>query len=111
MRRLLILFALIAVACQRPVAPGSADITGDWLKLDKSMPPVGLTITRDGGDLRARLRLSGREAFGTATLNGTHLRITLEDQAEPLLCELLSDVELTLKLISPTDDQRLHKQK
>ena len=107
----MILIALVAVACQRPVAPGSADIAGDWLKLDKSMPPVGLTFTRDGSELRARLRLSGREAFGTATLNGTHLRIVLDGQTEPLLGELLSDVELTLKLVSPTDDQRLHKQK
>ena len=111
MRRLLILSALIAVSCQRPVAPGSADIAGDWLKLDKSMPPVWLTFTREGSDLRARLRLSGREAFGTATVSGTHLRIKLDDQTEPLLGELVSDAELTLKLLSPTDDQRLHKQK
>ena len=110
-RRLLIVIALIAAACQRPVAPASADITGDWLKLDKSMPPVGLLITREGSDLRARLRLSGREAFGTVTLNGSRLRIMLEDQTEPLLGELVSDVELSLKLVSPTDDQRLHKQK
>ena len=111
MRRLLILTALIAVACQRPVAPGAADIAGDWQKLEKSMPPVDLTLTRSGNDLLARLRLSGREAFGTATLNGTHLRIMLDGQPEPLLGELVSDVELTLKLGSPTDDQRLHKQK
>ena len=110
MRRLLILTALIAAACQRPAAPGVGDITGDWLKLEKSMPPVSLTFTRTDGDLRARLRLSGREAFGIATLDGTHLRIKLDDQAEPLLGELLSDVELSLKLVSPTDDQRLHKQ-
>ena len=110
-RRLLIGIALIVAACQRPAAPVSADIAGDWLKLDKSMPPVGLLITREGSDLRARLRLSGREAFGTVTLNGTHLRIMLEDQTEPLLGELVSDVELSLKLVSPTDDQRLHKQK
>ena len=111
MRRVLILTALIAVACQRPVAPRSDDIAGDWLKLEKSMPPVSLTFTQTGSDLRARLRLSGRESFGTATLDGTHLRIKLDDQAEPLLGELLSDVELSLKLVSPTDDQRLHKQK
>ena len=111
MRRLLIGIALIVAACQRPAAPVSADIAGDWLKLDKSMPPVGLLITRDGSDLRARLRLSGREAFGTVTLNGSRLRIMLEDQTEPLLGELVSDVELSLKLVSPTDDQRLHKQK
>jgi hypothetical protein len=109
-RRLLILTALIAVGCQRPVAPRTDDIAGDWLKLEKSMPPVNLTFTRTGSDLRARLRLSGRESFGTATLDGTHLRIKLDDQAEPLLGELLSDVELSLKLVSPTDDQRLHKQ-
>lgn len=111
MRRLLILTALIAVACQRPAAPLSADVAGDWLKLEKSLPPVDLTFTRSGSDLRARLRLSGREAFGTATVNGTHLRIVLDGQTEPLFGELLSDDELTLKLLSPTDDQRLHKQK
>ena len=110
MRRLLILTALIAVGCQRPVAPRTTDIAGDWFKLEKSMPSVNLTFTRTGSDLRARLRLSGRESFGTATLDGTHLRIKLDDQAEPLLGELLSDVELSLKLVSPTDDQRLHKQ-
>lgn len=110
MRRLLILTALIAVACQRPAAPGVTDITGDWLKLEKSMPPVSLTFTRTAGDLRARLRLSGREAFGTATLDGTHVRINLDDQTEPLLGELVSNTELTLKLGASTDEQRLHKQ-
>ena len=110
MRRVLILTALIAVACQGPVAPRGDNIAGDWLKLEKSMPPVNLTFTRTGSDLRARLRLSGRESFGTATLDGTHLRIKLDDQDEPLLGELLSNVELTLKIGSPTDEQRLHKQ-
>jgi hypothetical protein len=42
--------------------------------------------------------------------DGTHLRITLDDQAEPLLGEVLSNVELSLKLGSPTAEQRLHKQ-
>jgi hypothetical protein len=107
----LIFIALIAVACQRPAAPRVVDdIAGDWQKLEKSMPPIDLTLTRTGSDLRARLRLSGRESFGTATLDGTHLRIKLDDQMEPLTGELLSNVELTLKLGLPTDDQRLHKQ-
>jgi hypothetical protein len=110
MRRFLTLTVLLAVACNRPVAPSAADIAGDWLKLEKSMPPVSLLLTRTGGELRARLRLSGREAFGTATLEGTHLRIKLDDQAEPLLGELVSDVEMTIKIGSPTDVQRLHKQ-
>lgn len=109
-RRFLILIALVAAACNRPVAPSAEDIAGSWLKLEKSMPPVDLLLTRTGGELRARLRLSGREAFGIATLDGTHLRIKLDDQVEPLLGELVSDVEMTIKIGSPTDAQRLHKQ-
>jgi len=109
-RRLLILTALIAVACNRPVAPRADDIAGNWLKLEKSMPPVDLMLTRTSSELRARLRLSGRETFGVATLDGTHLRIKLDDQTEPLVGELVSNTELTLKIGAPADEQRLHKQ-
>ena len=113
MRRILVLIALVAAACQRPAAPATArvdDIAGQWLKLEKSLPPVDLTLTRTGDELRARLRLSGIEAFGTATLDGTQLRIKFGDQAEPLVGELVSSTEMTLKIGSPTDVQRLHRQ-
>jgi hypothetical protein len=112
-RRVLALIALIAAACQRPAAPAASrvdDIAGQWLKLEKSLPPVDLTLTRTGDVLSARLRLSGREAFGTATLDGTQLRIKLDDQVEPLIAEVVSSVEMTLKIGSPTDVQRLHRQ-
>jgi hypothetical protein len=109
-RRLLILSVLVLAACQRPVAPGVDDVAGNWLKLEKSMPPVDLTLTRSGTDLRARLRLSGRESFGTATIDGTNLRIAFEDQTEPLVGEFASNVELTLKLGSPVTEQHLRKQ-
>src|SRR5215212_8176588 len=103
MRRVLILSTLIAAACQRPVAPRLQvdDVVGDWRKLEKSMPPVELVFSRAGNDLRARLRLSGREAFGTATIDGTNLRIVLDGQ-ETLVGQFVSNVELTLKLGGPT---------
>ena len=110
MRRLLILSALVLAACQRPAAPRVDDVAGDWLKLEKSMPPVDLTLTRSGSDLRARLRLSGRESFGTATVDGMNLRITFDGQGEPLVGEFVSNVELTLKLGSPVTEQHLRKQ-
>jgi len=110
MRRLAILSALVLAACQRPVGPRVDDVAGDWLKLEQSLPPVDLTLTRSGSELRARLRLSGRESFGTATLDGTKLRITLEGQTEPLVGEFVSNVELTLEFGSSVPEQHLRKQ-
>ena len=85
---------------------------------------MNLSITRDGSSLHARLRLSGIDANGTATVDGRHITLAVELHgcAEPMLGEgackiiqfdyeaqLVSDTELDLQL-APGASYRLRKQ-
>jgi hypothetical protein len=74
------------------------------------MPPINLTVTQSGADLRARLRLSGVERNGYLVVDGTHLRVTLDGGAEPLTGELVSALDLDLKLTATGQAYRLRKQ-
>ena len=110
MRRLLILSLLIGIACAGSTAPRGDDLVGEWLKEDKSLPPINLTVTRSGSDLRARVRLSGTERNGSVVLDGTHLRVLLDGASEPLTGELVSTLDLDIRLAATGQAYRLRKQ-
>jgi hypothetical protein len=110
MRRLLALSFIIGAACASSTAPRGDDLVGEWLKEDKSLPPINLTVTRSGADLRARLRLSGTERSGSLFVNGTHLLVTLDGTPEPLTGELVSTLDLDLRLTATGQPYRLRKQ-
>jgi hypothetical protein len=109
MRKVLLLATLFAMACGGPAAPTAADVTGEWLKEDQSLPPVSLMLTRDSSaGLRARLRLSGVEAFGNATLSGDQISIAF-DGRPPLTGAFISSTELDLSF-GASNTYRLRKQ-
>ena len=102
--------AALSAGCNDTASPvTTANIVGEWLKMDKALPPVNLSITRDGPGLHARLRLSGIEANGTATVDGSHLTLVLQGRTEAMLGEVVSDTELDLQL-APGATYRLQKQ-
>src|SRR5262245_31309726 len=104
------IIAALSAGCNDAVGPvASANIVGDWAKMDNSLPPVNLSITRDGAALHARLRLSGVEANGTATVDGRRLTLALQGRAEAMLGEVVSDTQLDLQL-APGASYRLQKQ-
>ena len=117
MRRIVLLIGALALAAcngsSTPNAPAVAlrvtDVAGHWLKVEKSLPPIDLLLTRDGDVIRARLRLSGIETNGTATLDGTKLTLRFPDRAE-LAGTFLSESELELQFDLPPQQQRLLKQ-
>lgn len=84
------------VACSGSFAPTTDEILGDWQKQDDKLPPISLTLTRQGEVVRARLRLSGVEAHGTATVDRRTLRVALPGRPE-LTGEFVSSSELTLR--------------
>ena len=118
-----IIIATLSAGCNDTVAPvTSANIVGEWAKIDNSLPPVNLSITREGSGLHARLRLSGVEANGTATVDGRRISLALQQNAEAILGEraqrlfsldleaqLVSDTEMDLQL-TPGASYRLQKQ-
>jgi len=102
--------AALSAGCSDPAAPVTpANIVGEWWKVDDALPSVNLSITRDGSRLHARLRLSGVEANGTATVDGRRLTLALQGRAEPMLGEVVSDTQLDLQL-APGASYRLQKQ-
>jgi len=102
--------AALSAGCNDTAGPiTTVNIVGEWAKMDNSLPPVNLSITRDGSGLRARLRLSGVEANGTATVDGRRLTLALQGRAEAMLGEVVSDTELDLQL-APGASYRLQKQ-
>jgi hypothetical protein len=105
-----IIVGALGAGCNDTAAPfAPANVVGEWAKMDNSLPPVSLSITRDGSGLHARLRLSGVEANGTATVDGRRLSLALQGRAEAMLGEVVSDTELDLQL-APGASYRLHKQ-
>jgi hypothetical protein len=91
--------ALLFLACSRPADPTRATdvIIGEWEKVERSMPPVNLVISRHSDGDRARLRLSGVDRFGTVTTNGN--RVVLHFAGTPdVTGEIVSSTEMTLNL-------------
>jgi hypothetical protein len=70
---------------------------GEWEKPDNSLPPINLFLSENEGSIRARLRLSGVEANGTATLTDTTLRLTFPGR-RAIIGEFISSRELRLRL-------------
>jgi hypothetical protein len=58
------------------------DVLGEWEKEDNSLPPIHIVLSRDGTRILARIRLSGVDLNGTATLDGNQLRIRLAGREE-----------------------------
>jgi hypothetical protein len=92
------LLLILTAGCARPAAPTPAGIVGEWVRVEDALPPIHLTLFEQGRTLGARLRLSGREAHGTAVLEGVRLHLSLDDGASEIVGELISDSELRLQL-------------
>jgi len=79
---MMVALALCIAACGRRESPMSTEeIIGEWRKQDNKLPPVNLLLTSEGVGLRARLRLSGRELFGRATVQGYDLHIRFDEDS------------------------------
>ena len=74
------------------------EIAGEWRKTDGKLPPVSLLLTSEGVGLRARLRLSGREANGRAKVRGSELRVTFDGDSGALTGQFLSKTLLLIRL-------------
>src|SRR5688572_28199449 len=105
---------LLILACSPPreshqpaAARDVLQVTGDWEKEEQTLPPIHLRLWLERDTLRARLRLSGSESFGTGTFDGRMLRLDLADRAQPLRGELLSVDELELRFTGSADAYRL----
>ena len=115
MRRIALLVgAILLAACGGSGSPNGptlrvADVVGHWMKVEKSLPPIDLLLTRDGDVVRARLQLSGVEANGTATVDGNQVTLRFPDRAE-LIGKFVSESELELQFDLPPQQQRLQKQ-
>jgi hypothetical protein len=97
MKRVMALLLLMASACASPVVPGGQDRLGTWEKQDQTLPPISLTLSAQGTQLLARLRLSGVESNGMAFVDGVRLRLTLPQRPE-VAGEFVSRTELKLRL-------------
>jgi hypothetical protein len=95
------------IACGRGTDPDSSALIGEWEKLERSMPPVNLLITRDGEVLRGRMRLSGTESHCTITIDGTRITLHFANDAT-IDGDLLSSKELRLNMDLPVQT-RLRK--
>ncbi|HVE80061.1 MAG TPA: META domain-containing protein [Gemmatimonadaceae bacterium] len=89
--------------------PRLDQVVGDWEKPEETLPPIALTLRRDGDAMRARLRLSGSESSGRAVLEGTVLRLDLEGRPRQITGELVSLTELRLLLDPAAAPYRLVK--
>ena len=73
-----LLIAAIA-SCNPASTPSPETVVGEWEVPTGSFPPINLVLTPEASELRARLRLSGVERHGHATITGTTLRIAFDD--------------------------------
>jgi hypothetical protein len=87
----------LAASCASPAPPTPAGLVGEWARVEDALPPIHLTVVDEGQTLGARLRLSGRDARGTATLDGSRLQLSLDGGASQIDGELISDSELRLR--------------
>lgn len=93
----LICVAVAAAACSRTNAVRPGEVAGSWARPGDAFPPVNLTLTDSAGVLHARLRLSGTDAKGTATLDGRQIQLILERRGV-ISGEFVSATELRLGL-------------
>lgn len=103
----------LVVACDRGVSSPmiEPDLAGTWTKVEKSLPPVQLEITRNGERLAARLRLSGVVAEGTALLEGERVRLEFQDPSAHIDGRIVSKDAMELTLGENVPPQRLARQK
>jgi hypothetical protein len=103
--------ALGMVGCNRPTTTSlrAADVAGSWGRPGDAFPPVNLTLSDSAGALRARLQLSGTDARGSATLNGTRLRLTLDGHPNDITGEFVSTTELRLEFGSSARSYTLYR--
>ncbi len=97
-----LVFGIVALAalsaCAREWAPRAEQVAGGWEKEEDTLPPIHLLLWLERDTLRARLRLSGSESAGTATVDGTELRLRLAGRPDVLVGEFLSETELRFEL-------------
>jgi hypothetical protein len=96
------------IACRLSPSPGVEEITGEWEKQEQTLPPIHLSLWVERDTLRARLRLSGSESFGTAKLDGRALHLDLSGR-EQLTAKLVSTNQLELRLARTGEGYRLRK--
>ncbi len=73
-------------------------VIGAWEKDDDTLPPVHLRLWLERDTLRARLRLSGSESAGTATIQGSEIQLRLSGRDVTIVGEFISKTELRLGL-------------
>jgi hypothetical protein len=61
---------IVLDSCVKTPAPVGDEILGEWEKQDDLLPPINLVLSREGTTILGRLRLSGREANGIASVEG-----------------------------------------
>lgn len=113
-----VICVLLALACPQPresgqpeAAPDAEQLTGDWEKEEQTLPPIHLRLWLERDTLRARLRLSGSESFGTGTFDGRTLRLELSGRAGPIVAELISANEFELRFADGTAAYRLKRKR
>jgi hypothetical protein len=87
--------ATAVASCMAADTIRPTDVLGEWSRPGDSFPPVNLTLSDSGSGLRARLRLSGTETHGSATIEGHQLRLALDGRPE-MSGEWVSKTELRL---------------
>jgi hypothetical protein len=99
MKHLAVAIALAAVTCNGPASTSlrAADVVGSWSRPGDAFPPVNLRLTDSAGSLHARLRLSGTERLGSATLSGKQLRLVFEGSESTTTGEFVSSGELRIQ--------------
>jgi hypothetical protein len=96
------------VSCNGVGTPNTQDVVGEWERPVDSLPPINLVLTPEGSALRARLRLSGVERFGQATIDSEALRIRFDDGGA-LDGRFTSATELIVQFPSNGRSYRLRK--
>ena len=96
-----LLFVLVAASACTNKVPTDAEVLGEWEKEDDSLPPVNLLLSKEGSQLKARVRLSGVELNGIATLTENELRLTFQGR-DDITGEFESGLEAAESGTKPT---------
>ena len=97
LRYLAAVFFITLLAACTPKVITPDDAVGQWQKLEESLPPINLVLSRDGTRLLAGLRLSGVELNGLARLQDNQLYLDFPNR-EPMTGEFTSQSRLNLRL-------------